>query len=701
MPLQGEDKEYLWQLSMIFPSDFIEEVKRQAEAVIEEQVAAGERRNIRSIVWDIMTKMQAEAEGTLSKTDDSADKQDKEQAKAVEEKVLTALSSNQVHIPAGKGPEAIDPLVRALDSVDKRIAANAETALHHLTDGGAIDYFCGLWAETRSLGLEKILVEAAYLAAQPLGVRLLTVLKTGASRVMLPTGRELIAELLAAVDDADRVIAGRARQLLLTLTDAESVEAVCERVLTEDNGRLKDWANLAGYAPADDSKAALYYCITGQWDKYYALDWQTHRPLLAKAYEAAVPTERQRFLQAARSSGHSLLLVGLLLDGSNRADDEDLLGDQDWSAMLDTLISQERWSELYRLSCKAPPGWAAECVLTLVDAGWQPAEWERSNWQKLVANCPQSGRNLFVPDGRQVSIIENWGAGVSIDCAAFHPNGRIVVGGGSDGRLRLWQTASGALWRTADLHAAAISSVAFTADGQYLITAGQDGKVHIWHMPAIKWVSSVSGQPGLVTALAAGERGELLALACAGGVSPARVWSWDGSQMVTRGQYPGSLFSAAVVDIKNKSVIGGGRDGKIRSYTVAGSQGGNKLWAAHVGRVDSLGISHDGKLVVSGGADGIIKVWQTKTGELLWSASEAGRVLAINVTAAQCLVANPENGMLAVNQLRWDRPLSFATQADWRRTADLAAKQTLPAARQASEFLHTLLTNKFCYDILL
>ncbi|WP_371365402.1 hypothetical protein SRRS_01990 [Sporomusa rhizae] len=700
MPLQGEDKEYLWQLSMIFPNDYIEEVKRQAEAVIEEQVAAGEHQNIRIIVWDIMTKMRAEAEGTLSKTDNSTDEQDEQQAKAVEEKVLAALSSNQLHIPADMGPEAIEPLVRAFDSQDKRIAANAETALRHLTDGGAIDCFCRLWAETRSAGLEKILVEAGYLAAQPLGIRLLTVLKTGAGRIMLPTGRELIAELLVAVDDADRVIAGRARQLLLTLTDSKSAEAVCERVLAEDNGRLQDWAILAGYAPVDDSKASLYYCITGQWDKYYALDWQTHRPLLAKAYEAAVPTERQRFLQAARGSGHSLLLVSLLLDGSNRAEYEDL-SDRDWSAMLDTLVSQERWSELYRLACKAPPGWAAECVLTLFDAGWQPAEWERPNWQKLIANCPQTGRDLFVPDGRQVSVIENWGAGISINCAAFHPNGRIVVGGGSDGRLRLWQTASGALWRTADLHAAGITSVTFTADGQYLVTAGQEGKVHIWRMPDIKWVSSVSGQPGLVTALAAGQQGTLLALACAGGVAPARAWSWDGSQMITRGQYPGSLFSTAAVDWENKAVIGGGRDGKIRSYAVAGGRGGNKLWAAHTGKVESLCISPDGKLFVSGGADGTIKVWQATTGDLLWSIPEAGKLLAISGNVAQGLVANPDERTMAVRQLRWDRPLAFATQADWRQAADLAARQQVPAARQASEFLHTLLSVKFCYDILL
>lgn len=493
MGLGAEDKEFLRQLAWVYPADFMAEIVQMAEALIAEQTAVGERQNIRDIVGIIMTRFQQQADGGLSVEQEAeAAAQQEAAALAIREKVFAALNAGQPYIPAGMGPEVIAPLVEALTGQTMVIAGQAQQALRYLTDGGAIDELCRLWAETRHPELERILVDSGYLASGPLSLRLLTVLKTGADRIMLQEGAELIPALLPVVDDGDRVIAGRARRLLLTLTNQQAIDAVCETALAHDQERLRNWVVMANYAPASDSKAALYYCITSQWEKYYTLDWQENRPLLAKGYSAATMVERQQFLQAARQSGHSLLLAELLLKAGRRAEYEEIT-DQDWAAMLDMLSGQERWGELYRLTLLAPPHWAAEFVLILANAGWQPKPWQVSDWENVLAHCPQTGRDVFVPDGRQLAALETGEAAVSIECAAFHPNGRLVAGGGNDGRLWLWQSIDGKLWRTVTLHTDAITAVAFTPDGQYLITAGQDAKTHIWQLPEVKWVSSVRG----------------------------------------------------------------------------------------------------------------------------------------------------------------------------------------------------------------
>lgn len=700
MALQDEDKEYLWQLSWIYPSDYMAELESLAEAVIAEQLASGVRQNIREIVWGIMTKIQSGQENGLPgvEADDAAAAQAAAEA-AVREKVLAALGDGQPHLPAEMGPEVIVPLVEAL-SGKAELAANARAALTRLTDGSAIDTLCGLWVESRSPQLEQIITDAGYLASQPLRLRLLTVLKTGADRRMLTEGPALIPELLAAVDDVDRSIAGRARRLLLTLTNRQAINAVCETVLAGENERLKNWAVIARYAPATASKAALYYCITGQWENYYALDWQEARPLLTKGYNQATPTERQQFLAAARSSGHSLLLAGLLLDGGSRDEYEELTND-DWAAMLDMLVSQERWQELYRLVYRAPAAWAAELVLALDSAGWVPKSWECADWEKICASCPPAGRELFVPVGRQSVMLETQDVHAVIECAAIHPNGRIVAGGGSDGRLRLWQAASGSLWRTVDLHADGITAVTFTPDGRYLVTAGREAKVHVWQLPDIKWVSSVNGQPGLVTAIAADNGGRLLALACPGGVLPARVWAWDGAYMTNRGQYPGSLFSAGTLNLEQKIAAGGGRDGKIRTYTLAGGKGGNLSWAAHAGPVRAVLFSGDGRLLITNGADNAIKVWTVDGSKLLWSSDCPGRLLAVSHDAALAAVAGSE-GSIFLQQLRFTKPLALATHVDWQQAlALLAVPECQPEARQTTAFLEAVLAAKFRYDITL
>ncbi|SMC70836.1 WD40 repeat domain-containing protein [Sporomusa malonica] len=702
MALRDDDKDFLRQLAWIYPSDYMAELKELVEAVVKEQLAAGERQNIRDIVWGIMNKSRSGASDASPDQDSASDQAAQAEAdREVREKVLSALSAGKPHIPAGMGPEGIGPLIETL-AADVGAAACARTALSSLTDSGAIDAFCSEWAKSRCPELEEILLEAGYLASQPLGIRLSTVLKTGADRVMLDDGPELVPELLIAVDDSDRIIAGRARRLLLTLTDRQAIDAVCEIVLAEaDNERLKSWAVIARYAPSNDSRAAFFYAATGQWDKYYALDWQEARPLLAKGYKEAGSAERQRFLEVVRKDGQSLLLAGLLLENSGHDEYEEITT-KDWETMLELLVSQQRWPELYRLAFRAPVNWAAEITLMLQSAGWQPRAWERPGWEKTLAVCPQNGREAFVPDGREMALLEFALTDTVIECAAFHPNGRIVAGGGRDGRLRLWQIGSRHVWRTVDIHADAITAIAFTPDGRYLATAGREGKAHTWRLPEVKWVNSVNGQPGMVTALEADYSGQLLAAACAGGAAAARVWGWDGAYMVNQGQYPGSVFGAAAVNAQLRVAVGGGRDGKIRVYALTGSKCGNRSWAAHIGAVESLKLSGDGRIAVSTGADGMLRVWQPECGQLLWSMPESGRLLAVSYDGSTAAVSKPEDGIIAIKQIRMIKPLARATHADWRQAQELMAVPDLvPAVGQAVTFLHTLLAGKFRYDIML
>lgn len=701
MVLGDEDKEFLRQLAWLYPADFMAEIVQLADALAAEQLAAGERQNIREIVAAIMAKLQLEAEGGVS-AEQAAEVAAKQAtaAKEVRKKVFAALADGKAFIPAGMGAEVIAPLTEALVSEETAIAKEARRALCRLTDGSAIDELCRLWADNRRPELEQLLVEAGYLAAKPLTLRLLTVLKTGADRVMLPAGAELIPALLAAVDDVDRVIAGRARQLLLTLTDRQAVDALCEKVLSQGSERLRNWTIVANYAPTADDKAALYYCITGQWEKYYALDWQDTRPLLVKGYSQASPAERQQFLAATRQSGHSLLLAGLLLKSGRRAEYEELT-DQDWAAMLDTLTSQERWEELYRLILLVPANWAAEFVLTLAGAAWTPKPWQCADWENILAACPQAGHTMFVPDERQLAVLETAEASARIICAAFHPNGRLVAGGCCDGRLRLWQTTDGRLWRTVNLHAEAISALAFTPDGRYLVTAGQEAKTHIWQLPDVKWVSSVKGHSGQVTALAADETGKLLALAGAGGVLPAKVWSWDGLVMNIEAQYPGSFFCTAAVNPRQRLITGSARDGRLRTYGLTGAVGGNKTWAAHSSQVQGLKYSGDGRLLVSSAADDTIKVWQSATNKLLWSMRQEGKLLAVSQSGARIIIQSPE-GRVVIKQLKFNKPLALATHDDWQFAAAMKALPALELeTRQASCFLYNLLTAKFRYDIML
>ena len=698
MALKDEDIDYFRHLAWIYPFDYVAELQQQAEQIAARQVEQGKRPDMQSIVEAIMEERQSSP--SKQDTVDETALAIEEQAEAGRDAVVSALSAGNPGHLAGMGPEIVRPLVESLHSPDLCIAACARQVLVGLTDGGAIDAFCQLWADSRAQDLTDILLEAGYLAARPATVRLLTVLKTGANIGMMAFEPEMIPGLIAATRDNDRDIAWRARQTLLSLTDSHSIEALCEEVIAfPDNEQLQTWVVSGGYAPAEANRAAIFYCLTGQWEKYYQLDWQENRPLLSAGYRLASPEERQRFLEVIRRQGHSRLLVELLLSCGSLAEYEQIT-DADWAAMLDVLISKQQWTEIYRMLFRAPVEWAAEMALTLQKACWRPPDWEQDIWREILELCPAKGKDMMAPDGREFGrlVVDDYKA--KILCLAFHPNGGIIAGGASDGRVRLWKIGTEWPWRVVDIHDEAVSSLAFSPDGRQLITAGREGKVHIWNMPDVRWQATVKGQPGIVDAIAAGRDGQILA--CARGANPVtRLWQWDGMSMINRSQFPASLFGVTAVDCGRQQLIS--RDGKLRIFPLQAGKSCQVL-PAHTGPVNALAASVNGRLLVSLGEDKKLRIGQCDSGSELWAFDEqnASNCLAINNREDMAALVSQQDNVVVLRQIRWTVPLAAATHKDWHYAGQLTADHSFnQEIHRNCLFVQKLLTAKFRYDFML
>lgn len=150
----------------------------------------------------------------------------------------------------------------------------------------------------------------------------------------------------------------------------------------------------------------------------------------------------------------------------------------------------------------------------------------------------------------------------------YSPDGKQLASGGADRVARLLDPAAGTLVRTFEGHTGHVLGVNWSADGRQLATAGADNVVKVWEVSSGQRKRNVDGYDKEVTGV--------------------RFVSLNGNLVTSSG------------DNKVRLV---GADGKeVRSFPEAGEF------------LQSVAITGDGKRVLAGGHDGVLRIWNVADG---------------------------------------------------------------------------------------
>ncbi len=230
-----------------------------------------------------------------------------------------------------------------------------------------------------------------------------------------------------------------------------------------------------------------------------------------------------------------------------------------------------------------------------------------------LAIARQDGVTL---DGREVKTTVSQIAGV-----AFAPDGSLCIFGGRPGKAGEAQLVGS--WSASD-HEDMVSAVAF--GDSWVATGSHDRTI------AIRGVRKLEGHAGAVLALAA--HGKMLA--SGGADATIRLWEPATGELKRTIVNHGDRVGALAWSPDGKYLASGSRDRTVR------------IWQPEIGRLVRIVRGHDGEVtalawgkgaLVSGCADGKVRVIDEGSDAILATHDAGGHVSAVAVTEKQIVVA--------------------------------------------------------------
>jgi WD40 repeat protein len=213
-----------------------------------------------------------------------------------------------------------------------------------------------------------------------------------------------------------------------------------------------------------------------------------------------------------------------------------------------------------------------------------------------------------------------------VAAAVFAPKGRTLVSASVVGHLHFWDCAKAEELRESQNVQAFIRLLAATNDGATVAWCGNEHRVVLWDAKAGKQIQEFRPQGNKVSELVFSPDGETLFAAGSAGVHVFALQQESAGRDLSGRS--GSVFAAAVSP-DGRMVATGGRDGVVRLWEIASGKERRAMYG-DTASVRAAAFSADGAVLATGSNNGFIRLWDVASGQRLHSfGGHRGAVIAV------------------------------------------------------------------------
>jgi WD40 repeat protein len=227
---------------------------------------------------------------------------------------------------------------------------------------------------------------------------------------------------------------------------------------------------------------------------------------------------------------------------------------------------------------------------------------------KLATSADEDGSIRLWDLGKKKTLRTCTGQDGGVTCLAFTPDGKQLLSGGVDRSLRVWNAKTGQIVQELYGHEDAVLCVSVSSDGKHALTGSADGGAILWDLGTGRELCYLYvGQPVYFALFTPdGKR------AVVGGDAPGRLCDVTNGEQWAASSVGEHLRSAALMPGGNVVLQGGvGKRLECRVFE-AGQRGVNQLGQveAHGGTITCVRVARDGRLALTAGEDGAVKLWR-------------------------------------------------------------------------------------------